>query len=84
MPVSIRRKLDFVNSEGGFCAGVDFVETGFCDSGFCAGVHFVPPGVDGVEALNADSDHGDHRHSVLRHRHKSHHIRVPKITGVLW
>ena len=79
MPVSILRKLDFVNSEGGFCAGVDFVETGFC-----AGVHFVPPGVDGVEALNADSDHGDHRHSVLRHRHKSPHIRVSKITDVLW
>jgi len=29
------RKLHFVNSEGGFCAGVDFVETAFCEFGEC-------------------------------------------------
>ena len=35
MPGWILRKLDFVNSDGGFCAGVDFVETGFCEFGEC-------------------------------------------------
>ena len=48
VPGWILRKLHFVNSEGGFCAGVDLPETAFCDGGFCEWGGFCETGVDFV------------------------------------